>query len=657
MFTQIKKIITVPLDWLLYTVLNEKQRKFLTDRFSDEQKEKLKRLINGKKQVQRQKLKQIKSHLYNLGFTKRGLSELEDFYYTTKDAQLKRLAAWELTLWHVNKYNTDGAEQALEYIAAAITGEKDDNQLRRAAIIRAECLETLNQKEEGKRVLKDMLTFQKHPDLYLALSNLEESIEEREKWINKAMDFYGIQPVFFSSNTDEVIYDDLKTVPTDTKIENGPKVSVILPAYKAETGIVTAIESILSQTWQNIELLIVDDCSPDNTVSVVKEYMEKDSRIKLFTTPVNSGPYIARNIALKEAAGEYVTINDSDDWSHSQKIEKQVQHLIENKHIIANTSEHARLTEELKLYRRGTPGKYIFPNMSSIMFRRAQVIEKVGFWDSVRFAADGEFKRRLIKVFGKHAYVDLKTGPLSLPRQSVSSLTGSSAFGYNGFFMGVRKEYVESFEFYHKHAETLYYPFPQVSRPYSVPEPMWPKREEKLAGNRHFDIVIASDYRIVNAESAAVKEIHKHAAAGKRIGLIQMYHYNLNAKKEMTPEVRKLIDGNQVQMLVYGEKITSDVLTIINPIVLENWQKYIPTIEAKTINVIVNEIPVVSASKRKLYELKDCVKHMHAYFSETGTWYPIDTSIRESLVNYVTDDLHLINLASEDWENRSSDGE
>src|SRR5690625_2653718 len=88
---------------------------------------------------------------------------------------------------------------------------------------------------------------------------------------------------------------------------------------------------------------------------------------------------------------------------------------------IANTYEHARLTEDLKIYRSGTSGIYIFPNMSSTMFRREPVLKELGSWDSVRFAADGEFKRRLLRVFGKQSFVDLPTGPLSLPRQSASS--------------------------------------------------------------------------------------------------------------------------------------------------------------------------------------------------------------------------------------------
>src|SRR5699024_9213980 len=68
---------------------------------------------------------------------------------------------------------------------------------------------------------------------------------------------------------------------------------------------------------------VVDDCSTDRTKEVIEQYVEQDSRVKLFSTPQNSGPYVARNIALQEATGEYVTVNDADDWSHAEKIATQ----------------------------------------------------------------------------------------------------------------------------------------------------------------------------------------------------------------------------------------------------------------------------------------------------------------------------------------------
>ncbi len=639
MFRILKKIIIAPIDWVLYRLLNEKQRKKLTDKLSDEQKAKIKRLIGGKKQAQRQQLKQIKHHLYSLGFTEKALEDLKSFHANMKDKHLKRLAAWELVLWFANIYTEDGAKQALAYIPAASDGEQDPDQLRRIAIIKAECHERLNQMEEGKQVLQEILKTQTHPDLYLGLANLETSISDRVEWMNKAMQMYDLQPITFTAE-DQPNYDDIANEPLNRKIADGPKVSVIFPAYNAESGIGTAIESILAQTWQNLELLVVDDCSPDNTAAVIRNYAKQDSRVKLLSTPVNSGPYVARNIALKQATGEFITINDADDWSHAEKIEIQVKHLMDNKNIIANTSEHARLTEELKLYRRGTPGKYIFPNMSSIMFRRKPVMEKVGFWDSVRFAADGEFKRRLIKVFGKAAYVDMETGPLSLPRQAVASLTSSSAFGYSGFFMGVRKEYVESLEYFHKQADSLYYPYPQETRPFPVPEPMWPEREEKLTGYREFDVIIASDFRLKETNKTAIKEIEKQLQAGKRVGLTQMYHYNLSINHDIQPEIRQMLDGKSVQMIVYGEKVTAAGIIVMNPLVLADRQKYIPEIKADSIAVILTETP-----DENMEQMQD---QLQAYFGKRGRWYPIDETARESFENKHPDKKD--RLAKENWE-------
>jgi glycosyltransferase involved in cell wall biosynthesis len=639
MFRLLKKIILAPIDWVLYSLLNEQQRKKLTDKLSEEQKAKIKRLIGGKKQAQRQQLKQIKHHLYSLGFTEKGLKELKSFHANIKDKHLKRLAAWELVLWYANMYTEDGAAQALEYIPAAAEGEQDTDQLRRIAIIKAECHEQINELDTGKQVIREMLESETHPDLYLGLANLEASIHERVRWINKAMSIYHLQPITFTS-IENPTYDDIKNEPLDKKIADGPKVSVIFPAYNAESGIGTAIESILAQTWQNLELLVVDDCSPDNTAAVINDYTKKDSRVKLLSTRVNSGPYVARNVALGHATGEYITINDADDWSHMEKIEIQVKHLMNNKNVIANTSEHARLTEDLQLYRRGTPGKYIFPNMSSIMFRRKPVMEKIGFWDSVRFAADGEFKRRLIKVFGKAAYADLETGPLSLPRQSVASLTSSSAFGYNGFFMGVRKEYVESLEFYHKEADSLYYSYPQKKRPFPVPEPMWPKREEKMNGFREFDVMIVSDFRLTASSEMAKKEIAKQLDAGKRIGLVQMYHYHLNLNNDIQPEIRKMIDGQDLQMVVYGEKAATSQLIVINPQVLADKQKYVPEITADKVSVVMTESP---AQQIKQYE-----EQLQTYFGKNGVWYPVDSEVRKSLENQQPEEQG--RLAKENWE-------
>lgn len=650
-----KKMIIAPIDWFLYTVLSEKQKRHIANLFTEKQKNSIKRITkHGKNQAQRAHVKMVKDHLYTLGFTDRALTELKALHHASYDAVMQRLTAWELALWYTNLYTVEGANQALEYLRIATDGEKDKDQQRRAAIIKAECLDRIGRATEARQLIHDLLATEKHPDLLMAAVNLEEDLAIRVGLINEALDMYHLHPIEFATDHDLVTYDDLRTKPFNKHISTGPMVSIILPAYNSENGIRIAIESILTQTWQQFELLVVDDCSTDDTAAVVKEYMQQDTRIQLFSTPANSGPYIARNIALQAAIGEYITVNDADDWSHAEKVEIQVSHLINHKEIIANTSEHARLTEDLKIYRRGTPGIYVFPNMSSTMFRREPVLDKLGSWDSVRFAADGEFKRRLIRAFGKHSFVDLPTGPLSLPRQSVSSLTGSSAFGYNGFFMGVRKEYVDSLAFHHNKASTLHYPYPLIDRPFPVPEPMWPQREEKPDGSRSFDIVIAADFRLIHdADSVLIEELKTLKTNGRRIGLVQMNHYDRTLHYEIKSAIRPLIDGEQIQMLVYGEEIKAPALVIHDATVLTDWQKYLPTVDADRIHVVVQHLP--DDQEERLNELRRGVDHLQTYFGKVGTWHAKDVQIREYLKTYRTEEMPTMTVANEDWENMMHD--
>lgn len=93
-------------------------------------------------------------------------------------------------------------------------------------------------------------------------------------------------------------------------------VSIITPTWACADFIAETIKSIQSQTYQNWELLIQDDCSKDNTLKVVKPFMDADNRIKYECNPQNSGAAITRNNALRRAAGRWVAFLDSDDlWS------------------------------------------------------------------------------------------------------------------------------------------------------------------------------------------------------------------------------------------------------------------------------------------------------------------------------------------------------
>lgn len=107
-------------------------------------------------------------------------------------------------------------------------------------------------------------------------------------------------------------------------------VSILTPTYNTEKFIRATIESVQNQTYENWEMILVDDASTDKTVSVIEEFTEKDSRIKLFKLEKNSGNGFARNAALDKASGKYIAYLDADDVWFSDKLEKQIQFLKTN---------------------------------------------------------------------------------------------------------------------------------------------------------------------------------------------------------------------------------------------------------------------------------------------------------------------------------------
>lgn len=106
-------------------------------------------------------------------------------------------------------------------------------------------------------------------------------------------------------------------------------VSIITPVYNSEKYIADTINSVLSQTYKNWEMLIVDDCSKDDTANVIAQF--NDPRIKYFKLSQNSGAAVARNEALEMAQGKYIAFLDADDMWKSEKLEKQLEFMIKNR--------------------------------------------------------------------------------------------------------------------------------------------------------------------------------------------------------------------------------------------------------------------------------------------------------------------------------------
>lgn len=108
------------------------------------------------------------------------------------------------------------------------------------------------------------------------------------------------------------------------------KVSVITPLYNCSDFLEQTIQSVLSQTYKNWEMIMVDDCSKDNSLEIAQRYAAQDSRIKVIQLDKNSGAAVARNTAIEAAKGRFIAFLDSDDLWLPSKLEQQIDFMLQN---------------------------------------------------------------------------------------------------------------------------------------------------------------------------------------------------------------------------------------------------------------------------------------------------------------------------------------
>ncbi len=125
---------------------------------------------------------------------------------------------------------------------------------------------------------------------------------------------------------------------------NEELVSIIMPSYNTAKYIAESIKSVQAQTYKEWELLIVDDCSSDNTDDVVRPFLS-DKRIKYFKNEKNSGAALTRNKALREANGEWIAFLDSDDLWTPDKLEKQIWFMKQRNYHFSYT-KYEKINEE-----------------------------------------------------------------------------------------------------------------------------------------------------------------------------------------------------------------------------------------------------------------------------------------------------------------------
>ena len=169
-------------------------------------------------------------------------------------------------------------------------------------------------------------------------------------------------------------------------------VSVVIPVYNAENLINSCLDSVLNQTYKNIEIIVVNDGSTDSTSDVLDEYRRKSSSVNLqIVHQVNSGPSVARNVGIRLARGKYIAFLDSDDIWRADKIEKQMEFLSKNPGVvILGTLFSTLTTDQSEPYSYVSLGKLLFCNyfITSSVVCCSNVLEEHKFNEKQKHSED-----------------------------------------------------------------------------------------------------------------------------------------------------------------------------------------------------------------------------------------------------------------------------
>ncbi|AGL20398.1 glycosyltransferase family A protein [Actinoplanes sp. N902-109] len=431
-------------------------------------------------------------------------------------------------------------------------------------------------------------------------------------------------------------FDRLTVAAPAAPVREPQLVSVIVTAFHPGEGLITAVRSILDQSWCNTEIIIVDDASPPEFDEVLQRAVGLGPRIRLVKQPVNQGTYAARNAGLDAAEGEFAAFQDSDDWSHPRRLERQVRPMLANSRVVATTSDGLGVTDELVLTRPAVRrGRF---NPSSLLFRRAQVMARIGYFDQVRKAADSEYIGRMRAVYGERAVRHLDTEPLALIRLSQGSLSRSEIRAY--WMHPARVAYSSAYQHWHGRIATRdakpYLPRAGGERPFAAPDHLRYARSE-VPPRPEYDVVLAADWRFLQGpQLAAVEELQALTDRGLRVAVLHIESLRPMARRRfpLCEPVQSLVNAGRVVQLLPGDAAETALLIVRQAAVLQFAEGEEYLLRPRQMLVVADQAPARRDGLDNRYDVGDCTSIADRLFGVEPLWCPQDPEIRAVLRAY-----------------------
>jgi hypothetical protein len=302
--------------------------------------------------------------------------------------------------------------------------------------------------QEFQAALFEQITSSEHQLAGLMNSNLVQQEPQSPSRSNQA-----------SSDTQDVFHPggDLSALPS---------VTVIIAVHNTATYLKEAVDSALDSVGVDVRVIIVDDASTDGSAEIAREISNNDSRVTSILNQKNMGAYFCRNIGILNSKTEFLAFLDSDDIQTQDRLIKQILPLLEDPFLKATYCSARRWDDNFT-----KPIRALGLGFISVVFRK-ELIEQIGFFDSVRFAGDAEFRARLIEWFSRFAIKDigdelykLRFRNDSLTSSGMGSILTQGDDGKLNFSNSyVRDVYQANFTTWHESGKRLYVPFPLSER-------------------------------------------------------------------------------------------------------------------------------------------------------------------------------------------------
>lgn len=398
--------------------------------------------------------------------------------------------------------------------------------------------------------------------------------------------------------------------------EDNPLVTIVLTTFNPQAAeLRTSVNSILNQTWRNIELIVVDDHSTEISDEFFRELESQDGRLRVLRMPQNGGTYLARNAGIRAASGAIITGQDTDDWSHPQRIERQLA-AFHGRDDLAGVIAMANRTDE-RLVRTAVGFAPQRRCEVSLMFRREDAMAMGGYLP-MRKGADSEFRERLIRHTGRE--VKELPDPLYMTRLSHGSL--SRADFRHGWTAPHRLAFSSAYRSWHgqegNHLEPLHEGHAQPS-PFVAPQ----RISGIEAGSSVLDVCFVADWRANGElERAAVDEIESLLELNLRIGVLQRdspFSVAISPRA-LNPTIQGWVNEGVVRQVMPDEDLPVRLMVVRDPAVLDYARADQAALSVQRILLVAHGQPHDRTDEWRTYDPRRTEAAALRLFGTVGRW-------------------------------------